>query len=158
MSAAKDRIQSVIRHRQQRLERQQIAQAAWRKAISRCVAIAEELLAHLDGWPVDVRQNGERVEIAGASGARAVFEFDHKQLSMVGRRTRPGEVSNATGDVFFSLRIEPPQRTVNNSTWGPSPEGFQAIAPTANSQEAYEKALADWLEWASEGDGSQPVT
>lgn len=153
MSAASERIQSLLRQMRQRKERRDQATSAWKKALPRCAAIAGELVGNLDGVKVRIVTDGQVLQLHAPNEASAVFAFDEQQLSLVGRRTSADK--RISDEMFFSLRVEPPQRFAAANIWGPSPrEGLEALAPTAGSQEAFEKAVADWLEWALAGDGN----
>ena len=154
MTAAREKVESVLRHLQQREEKQRQARAAWDRSKSRCLAIAQALL---DGTNAGVSLHGDELILMAKSGAKAVFAFDLQQLAMVGTRFKS---SSDAGEPFFSLKIEPPARSqsVAPGQWGPGkPEGIGELSGRMDSQAAFEKAVADWFEWAHIGDGAPPA-
>lgn len=155
MPTAHERIAELVRGMRSRQEKEAQALAAWKKALSRCQAIAADIAAVATGFKIAVEIAGVALRLDVPGGARASFAFERQQMALVGRRTPASADKEADGEIFFTLRIEPPARaSAQTAAWGPSPtEGVQALTPTAGSQEAFERAIADFLEWALIGPG-----
>ena len=162
MGAAREKIDGVLRHLAQRQDRQRQAAAAWQRSKERCLQLAKTLL---DG-------TGARAELLGGDvllltakhGAFAYFGFDPRQLGLVGLRRKAGcdKVVDwaKEGEAFFSLPIEPPAArvSVGPGQWGPQyPDGGLGMSGRMDSQQAFEKAIADWFEWAHMGEGAPPA-
>ncbi len=160
MPTARERIEALVRNLRQRQANEEIALAAWKRALPRCKALTQELLSAAPG-AAGAEIVGATLSLCAVNGARAVFAFNRRVLSLEGRRAPAGSDKDAEGDVFFTLRIEPPATVVpNTAAWGPGRvEGVRELTPQAGSQEAFEKAVADFLEWALVGDGcgGEPV-
>lgn len=157
MTAARERITGVLRHLSQREEKRRHATAAWARAKHNCLAIARSLL---DGTGVVVEEDGPEgvVNLSAQHGAGARFYFEPQQLALVGER-HAGPRKEAKWQPFFSLPIEPPARPPSSAPhqWGPSrPDGIGDLSQRIDSQAAFEKAVADWFEWAHMGDGAAP--
>lgn len=153
MTAARERIESVLRHLRQRQEKQQQATGAWQRARSRCLLIAQTLL---EGTEATVRLDDDRLILESRHGSNAQFVFDAKQLALIGKRTQKATEKTFV-ETFFSLRIEPTPRPQGAAPgqWGPGQaEGIRELTPQVGSQEAFEKAVADWFEWSHMGPGA----
>lgn len=155
MTAAREKIDGVVRRMQQRDDKQRAAFAAWQRSKDRCLAIAQSLL---DGTQAKAVYDGlaAGLLLTAKHGSFARFVFDSQQLALVGTRGKEGEA----GEPFFSLKIEPPARPQGyaQGQWGPSrPDGIGDISAKVGTQEAFEKAVADWFEWAHIGDGAPPA-
>jgi hypothetical protein len=150
MTAARERIETVLHQLRQRQEKEQQAAAAWQRARARCLQLVQALL---EGTDAVVKLDDDRLILTARHGARAQFVFERRQLALIGTKDKgPG-----SGETFFSLRIEPParQQSVADGTWGPGrAEGLRDLSPQAGSKEAFEKAVADWFEWAYVGTGA----
>lgn len=157
MTAARERIESVLRQLRQRQEKEQQAAAAWQRSRSRCLLIAQALL---EGTQATVRLDDDRLLLDSPHGSNGQFVFDAKQLALIGRRTQQSTAKTLV-ETFFSLRIEPPPRAqgVADGQWGPGHvDGMGELTRQVGSQEAFEKAVADWFEWAFMGAGAPLAT
>ena len=155
MTAAREKIDGVLRHMQQREDKQRQAKGAWERSKARCIAIAQALLEGT-GAQVSVLDIDGSVWLTAKHGACARFSYDAQQLALIGTRGK----SAGASEPFFSLKIEPPARPQGyaQGQWGPSrPDGIGDISAKVGTQEAFEKAVADWFEWAHIGDGAPPA-
>lgn len=154
MSQAREKIDGILRHLAQRTLKRQQAEGAWQRSKDRCTKIAQVLL---EGTGVEVRLCEDAIQLQTQHGSWGFFAFDPKQMAMVGTRKKH---SKEAAEPFFSLKIEPPPRPQGHAVgqWGPSrPEGIGDLSAKAGSLEAFEKAVADWFEWAHVGDGAPPA-
>lgn len=150
---AKEKIAGMVELLRQRQVKEQQAAERWQAAVSTCLAIAEEVLK---GTTATAQLDEHKLVLQSKHGCRAEFAFDPASVSMIGKKFFPNQSS---GETFFSWRIAPPPRPQGQSPhqWGPSrPEGVPA-PPPPDPQEAFEKAIADWFEWAHIGAGAPPA-
>ena len=149
----REKIASVNAELHKRQQKEQQARAAFDRSKDRLLTIAQTLLEHT---AVKIEQAADgSITLDAPPGARAVFAFDPVSLALVG--TRYQRADEKGGETFLSLKIEPPARpqpSAGPNQWGPSAVPLPASMQPIGSLEAYQKAIADWYEWAHIGNGA----
>lgn len=157
--SSRQRIAAIVEDCRLRKAKEEAAAAAYKVALGSCFELAQNLLERTD---VRVKIDGDALILEAKHGARCEVSFDRAQVSLVARRFLPANATNRAlpGEVFFSLRIEKPKQQlgVAPGTWGPGPvQGGWSRPQLPDSQEAFEKAIVGWFEWAHVGAGAPPA-
>lgn len=160
MPTAREKLEEILRALRRRQEQQAEAESLWKRALPRCQQIALSLIQPLSqqGIRLDVtKENGElrlqfpNRDAAAGKGAQAVFLFNRQAKSMEGWRLPfRSQDTAAKPEHFFSLTVKVPQQSAHVNEIGPSPI---AAAITVDTQDAFERAIVQWIDWAMVGDG-----
>lgn len=157
--SSRQRIAAIVEDCRLRKAKEDAAAAAYKVALGRCFAIAQTLLERTD---VSVKLDGDALILEAKHGARCEVSFDRAQVALTARRFLPANASGQRqpGEVFLSMRVEKPkaQQGTSPDTWGPGQiQGGLPGPRLPDSQEAFEKAMVGWFEWAHVGPGGPPA-
>lgn len=160
MASAKEKLEALLLGIRQRQELEARVETAWKKALPRCLGIARNLaqVLHNHGLRVDAEVLDDSLIVQFADqisgdvkwwGASAVFRLDANKRSVEGVRfgRRPKDSLHAAGEPYFSLSVKPPPAQPLTAEFGPqAPFAFVDSGP--DTQQAFEKAVVDFFEWA----------
>ncbi len=168
MATAREKLEELLRGIRQRQEQQALAVTVWRRALGRCQAVANALLESVraQGLAPRVFRDGDSLVVQfpdrtdpPMNGARAVYRLDGPARSVEAVRfphTSPVAGAMVRGEAFWSLPVPlaAPRRPEPN-TWGPGP--LEDLPLSVDTQEAFERSLVDFIEWALVREGAGPV-
>lgn len=168
MPTAREKLEEVLRGMRQREEQLAAAVSLWKKALPRCQQIADALaeVVRSHGILVKVETREDRLFLsfldrdhAPLEGATATFLFDSTSRCIEGWRTPFHPVGHTkTRSHFFSLSV-PVWATATPASSPFGPQGSAQVSLGPGTQEAFEKAIVDFFEWAlvREGAGNSPA-
>lgn len=169
MPSPREKLEEVLRGIRQRQEQAAQAESMWKRALPRCEQLARILCeaVHQQGLTIDVLAGDgqlvltfplERNEAGERIGARCVFRFNRYTRTMEGWRTPCYPVGKPQAEEhFFSLTVRVPDHIRHVNEFGP--QGGPDVSVSMDTQEAFERAVVQFLEWALVGAGcaGEPV-
>lgn len=168
MPTAREKLEEVLRGLRQRQEQQAQAAALWQKALPRCLAIASSFVDLLKNHgltaTVETQHDELWIRLPDSEepapilrGAIAVFRFNRSNRSVEGDRyayTLYG--AEPKKEPFFCLSV--PQMAPRQAVAEFGPTGPAPFALAQDTQQAFERAVVDFLEWALVRDGASGHT
>lgn len=161
MQSARDKLEELVRGVRMRQEQQAEAAALWKRALPRCEKLARHLadVLHAQGVQVQLRiEDGDLWltfpdrDAMASVGARARYGFNRHGKTLEGWRTpfvMPSE--RALPEHFFSLTVTLPAMRAHVNEFGPS--GVVDVPLGVDTQQAFERSVVDFFEWAMVGAG-----
>jgi hypothetical protein len=160
MPSARERLDELVAGMRRRQEQESQAEGLWKKALPRCTALARSLVQVLEGQGVRVgiADGDGQLVLAfpgrgeGGEGARCLFKFNRRSRTLEGWRT-PFTAGHEKADPehFFSLTVALPATARPANEFGP--QSVVDVPVAVDTQEAFERAVVDFLEWAMVRDG-----